>query len=175
MSKRWKAFVRSARWRLDNLASASADHREKKVLDDVARYGWHILVVMSAADDAPWFAYTIGLYESFGHPEIITFGLAHPLMARLLNFVGQEAKAGREQAAGTRVSGLLDGLDCTFATFPRSEYHARLGYALWYYDSSQFPVLQLFWPDRDGRFPWDPEADSHARRCQPGWERVPQT
>jgi hypothetical protein len=26
---------------------------------------------------------------------------------------------------------------------------------MWFYEGVDFPALQMFWPDREGRFPWD--------------------
>jgi hypothetical protein len=35
-------------------------------------------------------------------------------------------------------------------------YSPFLGYAQWFYESEDgFPVLQLVWPDEQGRYPWD--------------------
>ena len=42
-----------------------------------------------------------------------------------------------------------------------------LGNAAWFYRSPDFPVLQCFWPDAQGRFPWDPACDPDWRQDQP--------
>jgi hypothetical protein len=50
------------------------DDHERKALADVQNHGWHVLKVMED-DRGPAFAYTVGLYHSFRHPELIIVGL----------------------------------------------------------------------------------------------------
>jgi hypothetical protein len=43
---------------------------------------------------------------------------------------------------------------------------------------NDFPPVQMVWPDREGRFPWDSEFDAGFKDNQPdlsvlGWDRVP--
>jgi len=33
-------------------------------------------------------------------------------------------------------------------------YAPFIGYATWFYDGAHFPALQLIWPDKGRRFPW---------------------
>ena len=42
-----------------------------------------------------------------------------------------------------------------------------LGNAAWHYETEEFPVLQAFWPDPTGHFPWQPGADQSWRGDQP--------
>ena len=42
-----------------------------------------------------------------------------------------------------------------------------VGYAIWFYGQESFPLLQLFWPDRKGAFPWEVGADDGLREAQP--------
>jgi hypothetical protein len=44
------------------------DEHERKAVTDVQNHGWHDVKVMGDAE-GPAFAYTIGLYHSFGHPS----------------------------------------------------------------------------------------------------------
>ncbi|HEY6221000.1 MAG TPA: DUF4262 domain-containing protein, partial [Candidatus Eisenbacteria bacterium] len=50
------------------------DHHEDFINEAVAKYGWAVQMIPGDGDD-PAFAYTVGLFKSYGHPEIITFGL----------------------------------------------------------------------------------------------------
>jgi len=58
---------------------------DQKLLDDVAEYGWHVIKVLDQPD-APGWAYSVGLFQNFGHPEIMVFGLDLDLM-QLIDFV----------------------------------------------------------------------------------------
>ncbi|MBU6120710.1 DUF4262 domain-containing protein [Hymenobacter siberiensis] len=41
------------------------------------------------------------------------------------------------------------------------------GYAQWFYDCEAFPALQLFWTDKGGKFPWEPEFEESYQLDQP--------
>ena len=47
---------------------------ERRILDNVDQYGCH--VALFEATYLPSFSYTIGLFSSYQHPEIIVFGLS---------------------------------------------------------------------------------------------------
>jgi Domain of unknown function (DUF4262) len=142
------------------------DHGDQKVLDDVATHGWHVVRVFE--DDAgPGFAYTIGLFKNYGHPEVIAFGLPLDRLHALLNLVGDEAKAGHRRSPGDVSADLVEGYNCAFVEFPASAFRDYLGYALWFYSGKPFPALQLVWPDKDHRFPWDAGVVPEVRDLQP--------
>ena len=150
------------------------DPRDQKVLDDISRYGWHVVKVFE--DDAgPGFAFTIGLFESYGHPEVIAFGLPLDRLHAILNLVGVDAKAGLRRNAGDVSADFLAGYSCTFIEFPASAFAQYLGYALWFYSGRSFPVLQLVWPDKAGCFPWDPHVVPEVRDLQPTPGEPPNT
>jgi hypothetical protein len=147
------------------------DAGERKVLEDVASHGWHVIKVFED-DKGPGFAYTIGLFANYGHPEIIAFGLPLERLHALLNLVGDDAKAGVQFRAGDTSDELLNGYPCTFIEFPKAEFPEYLGFATWFYKGRPFPALQLVWPDKDERWPWDPAVDPEIRLLQPtpGWQ-----
>jgi Domain of unknown function (DUF4262) len=65
----------------DNPKKWSERHREtdleagdKKLLDDVQRWGWHVIQVRVTPPMLSW-SYTIGLYETFRRPELVAVGL----------------------------------------------------------------------------------------------------
>ena len=138
---------------------------EQRVHDDVHQFGWHVIKV---PDGDPEFAYTIGLFRTFGHPELFIIGLpvadvAHPV----LNTLGDEVRAGRRFAPGETSDAALAGYDVTFRHVPPTAYREHLGWALWYYSGEPFPVLQVVYPDRHGHWPWAPEASDDFRAFQP--------
>ena len=47
---------------------------DKRVLADIREYGWHVVKVFSR-HGGPDFAYSIGIFETFVHPEILIVGL----------------------------------------------------------------------------------------------------
>jgi hypothetical protein len=142
------------------------DEREKKVLEDVARFGWHVIIV-PASNAGPAFAYTIGLFKSYGHPEIIIFGLSNDQMHALLNLVGQEVKVDRKYSANEFSPDFIEEYNCAFLDFPKESYNDFLGYALWFYKGNEFPVLQFVWPDKNGKFPWNEDVEPEIKELQP--------
>ena len=142
------------------------DSDDAQVHADIARYGWHVVQVPEDSE-GPGFAFTIGLYTRFAHPELLIFGLPLDTMLRLLNVAGEAVRAGRVYVAGQDYDDLLEGYSCTFRPVPVKQYDDYLGYALWYYRGDDFPTLQLVWPDREHRYPWAAPADAWIRDAQP--------
>jgi hypothetical protein len=118
-------------------------------------------------DEGPAFAYSIGLFKSFGHPEVIVFGLDVDLMHRMINLIGEEVRQGRRFADGDSASGILEGYDVRFLNVASRHYYEHFGYARWFYNGDDFPVLQCHWPDKKGRFPTDPGFAKALRSRQP--------
>jgi hypothetical protein len=48
-----------------------------------------------------------------------------------------------------------------------NHYRDYVGYALWFYEEDPFPLLQCFWSDEEGRFPWEEGCSEYAREAQP--------
>ena len=133
---------------------------------DIATYGWHVIKVFED-DEGPGFAFTIGLYKRFDHPELIVFGLPLDTMHLMLNAAGEAVRAGQAYTVGQSYDDILEGYSCTFRPVPRGQYGAYLGSAEWYYDGDDFPALQLIWPDRERRYPWAAPVDAWIRKAQP--------
>jgi hypothetical protein len=49
---------------------------DAKVLSDIERVGWHVMKVFARPNEkGPEWAFSIGLFHTYQHPEIIIFGL----------------------------------------------------------------------------------------------------
>ena len=46
-------------------------------------------------------------------------------------------------------------------------YDPFLGYARWFYQGDEFPVLQCIWPDKEQNYPWSPEFSRGLMWRQP--------
>ncbi len=142
------------------------DDHERKTIADVQNHGWHVLKVMED-DEGPAFAYTVGLYHSFGHPELIVVGLPIEVGHSVLNIAGESIRRGVRYAEGIRSDEFLEGRACTFRRMPESQYRHYLGWDLWFYDGNAFPALQMIWADQHGRWPWETSVDQGVRKQQP--------
>jgi len=69
------------------------DEGEKKLVADIEELGWHVLKVLED-DNGPGFVYSVGLFKTFNHPEIIIVGLKLDLAHILINNIGVDIKNG---------------------------------------------------------------------------------
>jgi hypothetical protein len=143
-----------------------ADDHDRKLLADFGRHGWHVVGV-EEDEEGPGFAYSIGLYRSFGHPEVIVFGLPVRVMHRTINGVGEQVRSGERFGHLDEAGDVLEGYNVAFRTVKRRHYADYLGYARWFYRGDDFPALQCVWPDSAHRYPWHPEFDAALSRRQP--------
>ena len=139
---------------------------DAKLLADVREYGWHVVRILDK-DDSPGWAFSIGLYENFQHPEIVVFGLNEDVMHYLINAIGEAVREGKTFQVDGLYANLIESYACTFKPVNEIWYGDFLGYADWFYKEQNYPVLQCFWPDRNSRFPWEPEFDENWLWAQP--------
>ena len=59
-----------------------------------------------------------------------------------------------------------------FRALPKAHFRAHLGAAIWAHEGEDFEAVQLVWPDKQGRWPWD-DAREGFRALQPVLERLP--
>jgi hypothetical protein len=145
------------------------DDDDRQVLRDVAESGCHIIGVL-ADETGPAYAYSIGLFHNYNHAEILVFGLEHVLMQSMINGMRDEIRRGRRFIPGSRYSGIISDFDCEFRKVDSSHDHELFGYAEWFYAKADFPVVQCFWPDKQGHFPWEPGFNPNFIHLQPTYE-----
>lgn len=152
--------------RIDAHRANSLKPDEKRLVDDVEKYGCHIIHVREEGYLPGW-SYTIGLYEAYQQPEIITVGLKDDVAQFLLNEVADRLKKGLQIEEGLRQRDLLENVGCEFRKVEeRSELRAVVGYASWFYGDDPFQIFQCIYPDLENRFPWDECFDQSWRRRQ---------
>jgi hypothetical protein len=138
----------------------------QKIVHDVNVFGWHVMQVLPGRTHPGW-SYSIGLHRNFHHPEVVIFGLGPDTMHGVINIVGRAAKSGRKFHDDDVSDELLVRYACTFRAVDSAWVQQLLGFATWFYDSATFPVLQVFWPDQEHRYPWQPGFDAGLRDQQP--------
>lgn len=145
---------------------------DKDVLLRREEHGWFVNMIAEDSE-GPGFAYSFGLYEEFQHPEIIIFGLDSAIMHEVINCTGDLVRKGARYGDGDVTGELLEGYNCAFRQVNPLQYRETCNWAVWFYGDSEFPVLQLFWPDKRGRFPWDEEFTESLRDLQPDLSKPP--
>jgi hypothetical protein len=127
---------------------------EKRIISDVARHGFHVAIVPGDGY-SPAFAYTIGLYKTYGYLELICFGLHQDLLHSIL-WSGKELLD--KQPVPDQTLGYPDFIgdyDVRLLTVDKAWYKYYFGYGIWFNEGRDFPALQIVWPDKKGLFPWE--------------------
>jgi len=155
----------------------SDDHHQhdkeakEAILENIEKFGCH-LCLLNADNYLPGFVYSIGLYKTYQHPEIICFGLKTDVMASIINHACALIKTGEKLLPHKLYPGFLEGYEIQFIEVDKEFYTNYLGYAGWFYDMSfDFPALQLVWPDKQSKFPWESDFNPDWRFKQPLLDR----
>lgn len=134
------------------------DEYDRKLLADVNDYGWH-LIGIDDPDSDPAYVFSVGMFHTLGHPEICMFGLNQTqVMGQIINGIGELIRSGQQFEDRSESTDVLDGFPCMFRSVDRSLYREFFGYARWFYEGDEFPILQCVWPDKRGQYPWDSDS-----------------
>jgi hypothetical protein len=120
----------------------------------IARVGWAVLYIFDSENEGrPPFAYTVGLAARH-LPELLTIGLPRDAAHPLLNALARDLMAGHQLPLNTPVIGYVPGypLLLRLASAKAAVHYAKAVEVR--YDDYQ--VLQVVWPDDQGRFPGQP-------------------
>ena len=150
------------------LTDPGLSEARRRLIENVERTGTHVVKVSSSTPTStPDWAFTIGLHHNFAHPEVVVFGLKHQTAHLLLNDVRDHIREGQRFEAGTETDLLLNDAIVAFRDVHSKWHDPFLGTMDWFYEEVKVPVVQMVWPDRAGRFPWEPGADPDVADLQP--------
>ncbi len=121
---------------------------------NVDKYGLQVITV-SSTPYLPSFAYSVGLQETYNHPEIICFGFSNELGHVIINDVAALIKAGERIVANKIYDNVFENSRATFLNVDLLNINDYFGVALGFYQGKPFSALQLIWTDRNDRFPWE--------------------
>ena len=146
--------------------SPELDLADQKLIREVEEHGWGVITI-AESNGLPGWAFSIGLYHNFRHPELVVFGLASDLMQRIVNILGEDIQSGTMYDSGFEYADVLEGVRCIFHSVNKNWYPLFLGYATWFYEGEDFPVLQCIWPDKQQNFPWSSKFPLRVLDAQP--------
>jgi Domain of unknown function (DUF4262) len=150
--------------RREDVNSDNLRKMEKKLISNLKDPGWTIMGV-GASEKEPSFSYTVGLWYNFQHPEIIVFGLPIQYTHSILNLLGFRIKNDQHQfCENQEYHDIADGYPTRFR---RVKPDNHFGAALSLYQQERFEALQLCWPDKSCKFPWEQEFDPSMKKAQP--------
>lgn len=144
------------------------DQLDQKVLEDIETHGWSDISVFPVKEDGTVpFNYTVG-FTRREHPEVIMMGLDRRTMHGVLGAVYGQIKSGVRFIPDTYYNFVLNAHRVAFVEVTNVV------------DDTQYPMsmathllgrdikgLQLVWPDKQDRFPWDENFDPTLLDRQP--------
>jgi hypothetical protein len=114
------------------------------------------------------YVYTIGFETSFGHPEVVIFGLTGQAASGLLRMIGGHLAGGGALPVGEEFVGLLDNeLRSVLLPIDTDAAEGLFASADLWYAGEEYRVLQFVWPDKQGWLPWESGYDQRLRYAQP--------
>jgi hypothetical protein len=151
---------------MTNPQRIAKDDPERIVLSNIAEYGWHCVNVVEDDGHPPW-SFTIGLYETWQHPEFIVIGRSRATSHEILKTLADDIELNDPPNLTNPDGHVLLGMKCQFLEVNPRYYSDYVGFALWFYRKRHFPLYQIIWPDRDGLYPWDAAAPKPFKEWQP--------
>jgi hypothetical protein len=143
---------------------------DEEIADIVRQHGWY---AANVNDAEPPFLYSIGLMQTCQHPEFIIFGLdaenAYALFSGLINDIRNGASYAEN---GVRTIKLGDDKhNVGFRRVHPTQHPLYLGFAMGFMTTigriGELEVVQAFWPDAGGKFPFDAGCDLGVFALQP--------
>ncbi len=157
---------------MTNAKRSGKDLGEQKILADINEFGWHCMNVVEDDGQLPW-SFTIGLYESWQHPELIVIARSRATAHKMLTTIANEIDDGSPPDLIDPSAYLLLGMRCRFVEIAAHHYHDYVGFARWYYRRKHFPLYQIVWPSNDGHYPSCPQAPEYFKAWQPVLGQAP--
>ena len=139
---------------------------DERTRGDIAKHGYTVMHVMEESGLPP-FAYSIGIQQQTGAPEVVVIGLKRPMAHSVVNEYNSRVRAGERFESGKFYSGFLEGFDVCVEEVPRSAYERYFGQDLDFYGGPKFDVLQIIFPTTNGVWPWSEDAKPSFRQWQP--------
>lgn len=134
----------------------------------IAEHGWALQAVLGDGPGAPYFTYTIGLFDRL--PELLCVGPLPDIAGTTLNALASRLQLDPDLAhAGQRIELAGEGVLPTvkLGAVARRWHELYVGRALDHHQRDDLEVLQVFAADGDGRFPDEPGFDPLVLTVQP--------
>lgn len=140
---------------------------DQKTKEDIAKYGCSVMHVFDTEGDLPSFAYSIGIQQQSGAPEVVVIGLNRPMAHSVINEYNRRTREGERFKIGKYYDEFLGGFEVCIGAVSRSAYDEYFGQTTDFYDGRKFDVIQIVYPTTKGVWPWAPDASEWFIQCQP--------
>lgn len=132
----------------------------------IQRIGFAIIYI-GPEPDVPPYAYTVGLTETYGCPELLIFGVNDRVALPVFNSVIDRIKAGERFTDGTILEEVLN-FPCAIRAVGATTAGEYALNAISRYESASISpsFQQIVYPDEAGLLPWDNGYSEQMRRIQ---------
>jgi len=142
---------------------------EEHIIETADKFGWYV-AKFNATEYLPSFAYTIGLWKNYKHPELIIFGLMADTLHSILNVGGDIVKRGNKLDANQKSDELFENSKAFILEVNQKNLKDYFGYGIWF-NNGNFPAYQIVWTDRNQTFPWEENFQKEFIHRQPLLDR----
>lgn len=136
-------------------------------IDSLIKSDGFAFICIGADMETPPFAYTVGLTETYGCPELLIFGVGDHVANVVFHAVVKRIRAGDAFKDGDVLVKVLN-LPCTIRQVSGEAAHPyALNVFSRYECSPQTPAFQqIVYPDKTSVFPWEAGYDESLRKIQ---------
>ena len=143
------------------------DKADRKVIEDIAKYGWCDMSIFPTRGDPPEsmpFNYTVGLAE-LNHPDLLLMGMSNDQAHHVMHSAVAYIEKGNRFTPDTFSDQVLEGLRVAIIEIfdpLNDDYQMSMVNRLY----GEVHGLQIIWPDTDDRFPWEPDFEEKFKGRQ---------
>lgn len=121
--------------------------------ENIDTHGWESVYVFDEKETKQPYLYSIGLEQTFNHPEVVIFGLARKTMHGILSDIVHDIKNGVVFEKNKRIANVISSdFEVMFKAIKEEYYSEYLGIAKDYY-KKPFRAWIMFWPDKNNVLP----------------------
>lgn len=143
--------------RTQTFRATTLSQEDERTISHIEEFGCTVVSVKRTKYGLGW-SYTVGVFDTSGKPEIVVVGLKPETAHFALNEAVKMLRSGVDLTKG-RHRDLIGQVECEFRPIDAKWIRHLMGWAVWYYDDTSFPVLQAVYPDLENRFPEDEGFD----------------
>lgn len=143
---------------------------DQKTISDIETFGLSVIII-EATEYLPSFAYSIGLWQKYKHPELIAFGLTTATLHAIINLAAELVKQGQPIQSEKVYTEIFETGKAAFVHVDKRNIRDYFGYVIDFYQTADIPALQLVWTDRKDRFPWEKDFEEEFIYRQPLLDR----
>ena len=144
----------------------TSEQIRRELLARIARHDYTMISVREEwARDRSWvapgFVYSVGLWSFRRVPEVIVVGAPVRHAVELIEKYVELTKAGQRYKPGGPYPDFAPDFGMMVEQVAPALYPQWFSSAFDFYPGGDFPALQLLWPDRESRWPWDARWSRH--------------